>query len=514
MPGVGDPSGFVGPAPLDPSQPGGRWWEYRRPDRTTGVATGAEPIGTPEAPQANETEVNRGFEVDTFFLPTGRGPMLLAAGLLVMLVVATRAVGNESLGVMLIPAAGLAAAIGFGQRCARSRPDEPWLPRLLLLGVIAKLVASYVRYLTFSEGYGGIGDASQYDKHGRALVAEWLGGPSAPPTDNLRQTNFVKWLTGIVYYLFGQNLVAVFLLFGLLAVIGSYFWYRGAADALPFLNRRLFLLFMLFAPSLLFWPSSLGKEALMQVGVGAMAWATSLTLRGRLLHAVPLIAGGGWLLWVVRPHLLALVAVAGAVPYFVGRVGREGKGSLSSRPVGMALLGVALVFTVTSGAKYMGLQDLSIDSLEQELNEETERTAQGGSSYEHSGNSLSPLSLPKGAVTVLLRPFPWETTSGFQMLAALEAVGLMVFIARRFGSVALGFRRWRTEPFVLHCLTLLVLYSMTFSSFANFGLLNRQRSLVLPALYVLIALEPALGRARGHDGARAPVGGAPASLGQ
>jgi hypothetical protein len=39
---------------------------------------------------------------------------------------------------------------------------------------------------------------------------------------------------------------------------------------------------------------------------------------------------------------------------------------------------------------------------------------------------------------------------------------------------------------------LLLLYSMTFSSFANFGLLNRQRSLVLPALYALIALEPAL----------------------
>jgi hypothetical protein len=38
---------------------------------------------------------------------------------------------------------------------------------------------------------------------------------------------------------------------------------------------------------------------------------------------------------------------------------------------------------------------------------------------------------------------------------------------------------------------------MTFSSFANFGLLNRQRSLVLPALYALIALEPAL--ARGED---------------
>jgi hypothetical protein len=64
-------------------------------------------------------------------------------------------------------------------------------------------------------------------------------------------------------------------LFGLIAFIGSYFWYRALSDAVPFVNRRLFFIFMMFAPSILFWPSSLGKEALMQLGLGAVAWATS-----------------------------------------------------------------------------------------------------------------------------------------------------------------------------------------------------------------------------------------------
>ncbi len=45
----------------------------------------------------------------------------------------------------------------------------------------------------------------------------------------------------------------------------------------------------------------------------------------------------------------------------------------------------------------------------------------------------------------------------------------------------------------------LVLYGMTFSSFANFGLLNRQRSLVLPALYALIAVMPTAAPARSSD---------------
>jgi hypothetical protein len=37
---------------------------------------------------------------------------------------------------------------------------------------------------------------------------------------------------------------------------------------------------------------------------------------------------------------------------------------------------------------------------------------------------------------------------------------------------------------------LTLLYSATFASFSNFGLLVRQRSLVLPALFVLVAVRP------------------------
>jgi hypothetical protein len=98
---------------------------------------------------------------------------------------------------------------------------------------------------------------------------------------------------------------------------------------------------------------------------------------------------------------------------------------------------------------------------------------------------------------VLFRPFPWESHSALQLLAAMESAAVIGLIVFRFDSIRLAFKRSRKYPFILYCLILLLLYSMTFSAFANFGLLNRQRSLVLPALYALIALEPAL--ARGED---------------
>ncbi len=291
--------------------------------------------------------------------------------------------------------------------------------------------------------------------------------------------------------------MGAFLLFGLLAFVGSYFWYRALVEAVPFVNRRLFFIFMMFAPSIVFWPSSLGKEALMQLGLGAVAWATSLAYQRRFLQALPLVAGGGWLLYTVRPHLLALVTLAAAVPYFFGRIGGRKAGSILSRPIGMVAVGLLVVFTVTAGAKFLGIQNLSVDSVQEQLDQETARTSEGGSSFAHGSNSLSPLSVPNGVATVLLRPFPWESHSALQFLASLEGAAVIGLIVFRFDSIRLAFKRCRTYPFILYCLILLLLYSMTFSSFANFGLLNRERSLVLPALYALIALEPAL--ARGED---------------
>ena len=95
---------------------------------------------------------------------------------------------------------------------------------------------------------------------------------------------------------------------------------------------------------------------------------------------------------------------------------------------------------------------------------------------------------------------PWEARSPFQALAAAESAILIGLIVRRFSSVRLAFSRARDDPIILYSIVLLLLYSMTFSAFANFGLLTRQRSLVLPALYVLISLDVSLVPKGGRDG--------------
>ena len=228
----------------------------------------------------------------------------------------------------------------------------------------------------------------------------------------------------------------------------------------------------------------------MQLGVGALAWATSLLLRGHFTRALPALLGGGWLVWIVRPHLLALVAVAGAVPYFIGQVRTRSMPSFVTRPIGMAVIGLLVAFAVVSGARYLGIQSFSLNAVEVQLNDRTARSSEGGSAFSTGSDTLNPLKIPFGLVTVLFRPFLWEARSAFQLLAALESAAVTVLIVKRFDSLRYAFRRWRREPFLLYCIVLLLLAGLAFSAFANFGLISRQRSLVLPALYALIAVQP------------------------
>ena len=102
-----------------------------------------------------------------------------------------------------------------------------------------------------------------------------------PDLVDLKKSNFVRWFTGVVYYLFGRDVTTGFIVFGILAFAGSYLWYRAGCIAVPFLNRKLFMALMMFAPSLAFWPSAIGKEALMQFGLGSMALGTAHIFRGR-----------------------------------------------------------------------------------------------------------------------------------------------------------------------------------------------------------------------------------------
>jgi len=362
---------------------------------------------------------------------------------------------------------------------------------------LAKLAACYVHYYNITVTYGGVADATGYDGYGRQFAHAWLHGGVAPVLPNLRETNFINWFTGIVYYVFGSNLITGTFVYGLLALIGSYFWYRATVDAVPIVNKKLYLAFVLFAPSIVFWPALISKEALMQLGLGVIALGASSLLRQRFLKGLLIALPGCWLVWVVRPHLLALVALAVGFAYFAGRVRKRGKkNGILSRPVGIIIIALLVSFSVGQAASFLGLSSISASGIQSELDQQTARSDTGGSAFNNGGNSLNPIYLPRDAVTVLIRPFPWEAGGGVQLLAALEGAAIGALLILRLRSLRISLARSREMPFLMFCWVLTGLYAVAFASFANFGLLVRERSLVLPAVFALVAVDPVLARRR------------------
>src|SRR5439155_20343734 len=86
------------------------------------------------------------------------------------------------------------------------------------------------------------------------------------------------------------------------------------------------------------------------------------------------------------------------------------------------IIGFRLACAVTQGAKSLGLPSLTLGSVNAGLERTAQQTSQEGSAFNPGNTALSPLRLPQGMVTVLLRPFPWEAPGFLQKLASLEGV--------------------------------------------------------------------------------------------
>ena len=75
---------------------------------------------------------------------------------------------------VMVPVVGLLGTIAFARYLQPRHPDEPWLGRLLILGVLVKVVGTILRYTTLLKK-GQLGDASVYDVFGERYANAWLG---------------------------------------------------------------------------------------------------------------------------------------------------------------------------------------------------------------------------------------------------------------------------------------------------------------------------------------------------
>jgi len=334
---------------------------------------------------------------------------------------------------------------------------------LLAAALGARVAAAAVRQRVDYGRYRGA-DLHEYHRDAIALLA-----PGRPLREEpLIGTRFVKHLTAAIYRVTGPNRFGGSLAFALAGFAGSALFGRAFALGAPDGDGRAYARLVLFTPSLAYWPSAVGKDALMQLSLGTASLGTAMAVTDRRPHrGLTVIAAAGALGVLVRPHVAAANAAASTV------------GLAFARRPGAALATAGQAAALALIAR-RDLRRYGFEAPAAALSHAAGRTGGGASDFDPHG-SPGP-----AALGVLFRPHPLEAHNAPSAAAAIEGAALLALTVRRAGALGrlIG---GRDRAYAAYALTCTLMLAGAFSAIANHGLLARQRAQVLPFYLVLVA---------------------------
>jgi hypothetical protein len=373
------------------------------------------------------------------------------------------------------------------------RNGEPEMTGIFILALVLKLAGSMVRYFVVFSVYGG-NDSVAYHDWGAQLAPLIRGGNFAPTIPvKLIGTGFIEVLTGWVYAITGTTIVGGYLVFSLFGFWGLYFFYRAFRTAFPQGDHKRYALILFFLPSLLFWSSSIGKEAWMTLCLGVTAFGAARLLSHRR-GGLPVVLIGVVGLIMVRPHV-ALVAFLALFAGYIVRPARRPSLTSPIAKVGGIIILLLVGFLVLSQVQnFFGVTKLDTAAVDTVLERTNTQSAQGGSEYQVEQVS-GPLGFVKATIAVVFRPWPYEAHNAMSAIASLEGVlilGLFLISARRLAQLP---RLLLRAPYVMFATVFSIGFIIAFASVGNFGILVRQRVQLYPFLFVLLALPAVRTRA-------------------
>jgi hypothetical protein len=370
--------------------------------------------------------------------------------------------------------------------------DDPTVVRFVLAAFSAKLLGTLLRAAVVAWYYDNRSDALDYHRFGQALAPQFRSFDFSG-IKGWSGSEFMRTFTGIIYSFTGASQVSGAIVMSFLSFLGGLLLWRGFKRAVPNGLAHRYALLVLFLPSMLYWPSSLGKEgwALFCLGLGSYGVVRVTT--GGIPTGLVCVAAGLGGVTLLRPHV-ALTMFCGMA--LAGLVSRSRKGSGVSGVLRIGLFGVLFLvglFLASSTEQFFGVQSLNTETVNQTLAEAEGRTSEAGSSFTPVNVSNNPALFPLAVGTVLFRPFPFEVSNVVAGASALEGVFLLWLSAKSWRRLRSVPRYMRRAPFIAYCVGIAFTFIYAFSAFSNFGILARQRCQVLPFFLALLCL-PEWGR--------------------
>lgn len=288
--------------------------------------------------------------------------------------------------------------------------------------------------------------------------------------------------------LVGPNLLASFFVAAFTAFVGTVIFYSAFRITFPEANRKRYAWLVLLFPSLAFWTADVSKEASMLLALSLVAYGVALILQGRALGYPIGIVGGAFAL-VIRPDELVILVVAFALAMVVRGLFRQGR---AFRPIrvfaAVVVVGAFVILTGIAAAHFVHLAGGK--GLSGTLNHVGAGNQGKGAGFGSSNvpYSSSPLYYPRDIYTVLFDPLPIAAHSLTQLAAAAENMLILAVFLLSLPQLRCLFRVSLQRPYVLVCAVYSAVFLYAFAALGNLGLITRERTLLLPFLFVLPAI--------------------------
>jgi hypothetical protein len=402
---------------------------------------------------------------------------------------------------------------------------NPQTRRFFLPALWVKFAGAIMIGLLYQFWYGG-GDTFNYFTHGsrwiwEAFNADFLtglqllfesGGASRQPeTFQYSQhiwyyrdpkSFFVVRIVALIDLFTLHTYSATALFFAAFSFSGMWAFYSAVAKKYP-ANLSWLAIALLFVPSVAFWGSGILKDT---ITLGALGWLTYamihiIDLKNRRIFYWMVALGSAWLIFNIKIYILICY-----LPTLVVWAYWKQIKAVRSTVIRILVAPILLLFFGVIG--FAVLNQVSAQSDTYSLDAIAERAAitaydirygwgartDGDGGYDLGvldGTWQSMLRLMPAAINVsLFRPYIWEVRNPLMLLAALEALSVMIFSLWIFiYPKQLNFVY--NDPFMLFCLIFSLLFAFAVGvSTANFGTLMRYKIPMMPFfLLVLIKIE-------------------------
>lgn len=373
------------------------------------------------------------------------------------------------------------AVVGFNLLLAfQVARNDPFLYLLLPVGVLFKLAACGLYIYMVLNILGG-GDVGVYFESGSKLASLYQVTGEWHILSPFWSTNFVYMLSGALQILIGPSFPTMSVIFGMFSFWGEYFIYRAFCAAFPKGDRYLLGILLFFLPSIVFWPSTIGKDALIMFFIGLSIYGFALVNTDMNPKAFFYLGLGLLGTMMVRPHIAAMLVMSMAAPYLVAN-NRRGPAAALGKMLGVTVLLVSTYFIALQARNFLQVDDLSggVKTIENVH----KYNRYGDAAF---GNDESIVKRVVLAPVLLFRPFIWEVHNLPSTMASIEGLILLWFTWRRRKELLDILRRWKVDSFAAFLLIYTLQFSIIFAgAMSNFGLLARQRVMLLPCALMLL----------------------------